>query len=327
MPWRETDVMQERIRFVALALKPSQSFSDLCDAFGISRTTGYRWLNRYYEHRSFTALTDRSRAPHHHPNQTAAAIEARIVALRREYGWGAKKLRILLAREGTTTVSLSTINRILKRQGLLRRKDAHRPAPTRFERKEPNQLWQVDFKGRVRVAGGHCYPLSILDDHSRFALGLYPLRSTGGRQTYACLVDTLKKYGVPQAMLMDHGTPWWNTNSYSGLSWVAVQLIKQGIRLYFSAYRHPQTQGRSKPSIAPLAGPLIIMAYRKPLTRPLTSLASSCSITTMCAPMKGSTCKCLQTAISPVPSPMTLHHHRGSIHKTLRLPGSTPKAA
>ena len=130
MPWRETDVMQERIRFVALALKPSQSFSDLCDAFGISRTTGYRWLNRYYEHRSFTALTDRS----------PAAIEARIVALRREYGWGAKKLRILLAREGTTTVSLSTINRILKRQGLLRRKDAHRPAPTRFERKEPNQL-------------------------------------------------------------------------------------------------------------------------------------------------------------------------------------------
>ena len=142
------------------------------------------------------------------------------------------------------TVSLSTINRILKRRGLLRRQDAHRPAPRRFERKEPNQLWQVDFKGQFRVAGGYCYPLSILDDHSRFALGLYPLRGTGGRQTYACLVDTLKKYGVPQAMLMDHGTPWWNTNSYSGLSWVAVQLIKQGIRLYFSAYRHPQTQGK-----------------------------------------------------------------------------------
>ena len=247
MPWKETDIMQERIRFVALALKPSRSFSDLCDAFGVSRTTGYRWLNRYYEHSSFTALTDRSRAPHHHPNQTSAAIEARIVALRREYGWGAKKLRILLAREGTMTVSLSTINRILKRRGLLRRQDAHRPAPRRFERKEPNQLWQVDFKGQFRVAGGYCYPLSILDDHSRFALGLYPLRGTGGRQTYACLVDTLKKYGVPQAMLMDHGTPWWNTNSYSGLSCAIDQTGHSAVLQCLSPPANTR-QGRSLPS-------------------------------------------------------------------------------
>jgi transposase InsO family protein len=235
--------MSERIRFVAAAQAQQQSFSSLCRAFGISRQCGYRWLARYQAGNSFTALSERSRAPLSSPNKTAAEIGARVIALRREYGWGAKKLHVLLARYGID-VSIATINRILRRNGLMLRQDAHQPALSRFEKPKANDLWQIDFKGRFRIAEGYCYTLSILDDHSRFALGLYPLLSTGAQDTYACIVDTLQRYGVPQALLMDHGTPWWNTNASDGLSWLTVQLMKQNIRLHFSGFRHPQTQGK-----------------------------------------------------------------------------------
>lgn len=243
MPWKETDVMSERIQFVVSALAGKRSFSSLCRTFGISRRCGYRWLARYQAGNSFTALSDHSRAPLSSPNRTAPETEARVVALRQRYGWGAKKLHVLLRREGLN-LSIATINRILRRNGLMLRKDAHQPALGHFERPNANDLWQIDFKGRFRIAEGHCYTLSILDDHSRFALGLYPLLSTAAEETYACLVHTLQTCGVPEAILMDHGTPWWNTNSSDGLSWLAVQLMKQGIRLYFSGFRHPQTQGK-----------------------------------------------------------------------------------
>lgn len=243
MPWRETSVMEERIRFVALALERKQPLAELCRSFGISRTTGYNWLRRYQEEQSFTALTDRSRAPHQHPNATDPAIVERVVALRLQYGWGAKKLRVLLEREGIDLACI-TVNRILKRQGLLRRADAHQPALTRFERQRPNELWQMDFKGPFTVQEGRCHVLSLLDDHSRYAVGLFPLPSTAAHPTYTCLVETFRRYGLPEEMLMDHGIPWWNPNSFSGLSWLAVQLIKQGIELHFSRFRHPQTQGK-----------------------------------------------------------------------------------
>ena len=243
MPWKETDVMTERIKFVELALGGNQSFASLCRAFGISRQCGYRWLARYHAVNSFTGLKEHSRAPLSSPNKTAPETEARVVALRQQYYWGAKKLHVLLRREGLD-VRIATINRILRRNGLMLRRDTHQPALGHFERPNPNDLWQIDFKGRFRIAEGHCYTLSILDDHSRFALGLYPLLSTAAEDTYACLVRTMQTYGVPEAILMDHGTPWWNTNSSDGLSWLAVQLMKQGVRLYFSGFRHPQTQGK-----------------------------------------------------------------------------------
>lgn len=243
MPWVETSVMSERIRFVAAALKGAQSFASLCREYGISRPCGYRWLARYTDGNSFTALVDRSRAPLSSPNKTDSEVEARVIALRRGYGWGAKKLHVLLSQDGIA-ISIPTINRILRRNGLMLRQDAHQPAVSRFEKIGPNELWQMDFKGRFPIAEGHCYPLSILDDHSRYALGLYPLLSTGAEETYASIVDTMHKYGVPQAILVDHGTPWWNTNASDGLSWLAVQLMKQDIRLCFSGFRHPQTQGK-----------------------------------------------------------------------------------
>jgi len=102
----------------------------------------------------------------------------------------------------------------------------------------------MDFKGPWEVAEGHCYPLSILDDYSRYLVDLGALKGTGAEGVAAQLVRTFESHGVPEAMLMDHGTPWWSTTNGHGLTWLSVELIKQGIRLHFSGIRHPQTQGK-----------------------------------------------------------------------------------
>ena len=243
MPWKVSEVKDQRIGFVARALGGERPLSGLCREFGISRPTGYHWLRRYQEVGSFSELEERSRRPRHSPHQTPVGIERRVEQLRRRYGWGARKLQVLLEREGVEVKEV-TLNRILKRRGLIEKKSPSGQARRRFERETPNELWQMDFKGEYRCSGGYCYPLSILDDHSRYLLGLYALRSQQWEPVWDCMSETLQRYGVPQALLLDHGTPWWsNTNGY-GLTRLSVELIKQGIQLLWSGIGHPQTQGK-----------------------------------------------------------------------------------
>ena len=177
MPWKVTDAMSQKISFVVRATAPGANLSALCREYGISRPTGYLWRKRYREANSVTGLEERSRRPLHSPQRTPAGVEAQVVALRRRYGWGGKKLQVLLERGGIH-LSVSTVNRILRRKGELGEYQAARPAPGRFERSEPNELWQMDFKGPFTGPDGECHPLSILDDCSRYSVGLYGLRTT-----------------------------------------------------------------------------------------------------------------------------------------------------
>ena len=173
MPWNEVDVDEQRMQFVIRATSGKERMTALCREFSISRPTGYHWCRRYRELRLLSALRERSRRPHHSPRLTAARKEQRVVALRQQTGWGAKKLHVLLAEE-EIPLSVRTIHRILERHRLIR-EDSHGPALTRFERSEPNELWQMDTKGKYPLSMGECHPLSILDDHSRYAVGLYAL--------------------------------------------------------------------------------------------------------------------------------------------------------
>lgn len=243
MPWKSSSVMEERIKFVILANRLGVNISSLCRDFGISRMTGYLWLRRYQETGSLTSVRELSRRPHYIPNRTSVEHEQQVIGLRNHYGWGAKKLRELLLREGQD-MKVVTINRILKRNNLIHPKDSHRPALKRFERKHPNELWQMDFKGDYRLPSGRCYPLSILDDNSRFAIGLYALKRQDTETVYNCLIEAFKSYGVPDAMLMDHGIPWWGNSNHHGLTRLSVRLINQGVKLHFSGIGHPQTQGK-----------------------------------------------------------------------------------
>ncbi len=244
MPWKETEVAGERIEFVVRALSDSGNFSALCRDFGVSRKTGYKWLRRFEEVGSLSRLSERSRRPHRSPGRTPEAIELRVEALRQRYGWGSKKLQWLLSEEGLELPRI-TIDRILKRRGLVSRDRAAKPAHQRFERRRPNELWQMDFKGEYRRHGRPwVHPLSLLDDHSRYCLGLYALRHPDHESVRSQLVRTFERYGLPEAMLVDHGTPWWSPANGHGLTRLSVFLIQQDIRLIYSGFRHPQTQGK-----------------------------------------------------------------------------------
>lgn len=244
MPWKETGVVERRFDFVLRARSGSETVSALCREHGISRKTGHKWLKRYAESGTVNALFDRSRRPRDSPSKTPVEIEERVVELRKTYGWSGRKLSRLLKNEGVA-ISRSTVDRIIKRSGLVRKEDQRKPATKRFERKRPNELWQMDIKGEYILRGvKRCYPLSILDDHSRYAIGLFPLNAPNGPEVRACLVSCFEDYGLPEAMLMDHGTPWWKTTSGHGLTRLSVDLIKQGIQLIYGSIAHPQTQGK-----------------------------------------------------------------------------------
>ena len=244
MPWLETDVRDQRIRFVIAASHPRANLTATCRAFGISRKTGYKWLDRQTDADSVAALADRSRRPHRSPQRTGDRVTARVVAMREIYGWGGDKLGVLLAAEGIT-VAARTVDRIIAREGLTRRDVAPAAAPRRFAHAAPNDLWQMDAKGHYPLgAGRRCHPLSIVDDHSRYAVGLYALASLHGGGVRAALVECFERYGVPRAMLMDHGAPWWAPSNAAGVSTLSVFLLKQGIHLRHGRVRHPQTQGK-----------------------------------------------------------------------------------
>jgi transposase InsO family protein len=165
------------------------------------------------------------------------------VELRQERpDWGARKLQHRLKQEGIVLPKI-TIHRVLLRHGLVRAEDRHRPAVKSFQRAEPNQLWQMDFKSPIGW-DAPVGPLSVLDDNSRYAVKLHGTWTTRAEPVREQLQQAFEQCGVPDAMLMDHGTPWWNAKAFTGASWLTLWLMKQGIRLYFSGYRHPQTQGK-----------------------------------------------------------------------------------
>jgi transposase InsO family protein len=242
MPWNEVDVQEQRMRFVMRAFGRKECLAALCREFAISRPTGYLWLRRYEQARSLRALRERSRRPQRSPRKTEEAQEQRVVALRLETGWGAKKLQVLLAEE-QIALPVRTIHRILDRHGLITQ-EQHGAAPERFERGAPNELWQMDSKGKYPLADGECHPLVILDDHSRYVVGLYALRSLTMELANEALQQSFRRYGVPRAMLMDHGSLWWATANGWGLTWLSVGLIEQGIWLIYGRIGHPQTQGK-----------------------------------------------------------------------------------
>jgi transposase InsO family protein len=242
MAWGTVNVNEQRVRFVVCASRHEKSLQELCKEFGISRPTGYEWLRRY-QAGGIAGVAEKSRRPHRSPGKTPAEIEQRVVGLRQQRpDWGARKVQVLLQREGIE-LKLVTVHRILLRHGLVREQDRHAQALTRFERRSANQLWQMDFKSPVGWESP-VGPWSLLDDHSRYAIALRGTWTTQAEPVKEGLIEAFERCGVPDEMLMDHGTPWWNMKAVAGWTWLTVWLMKQGIRLHLSGYRHPQTQGK-----------------------------------------------------------------------------------
>lgn len=236
------DVHEQRVRFVVEAVQKTRTFRALCAAYEISRPTGYLWLKRYRE-QGVAGIAEHSRKPHGSPWQTERELERQVVEVRRRYpDWGARKLQVVLARAGVE-LPRNTIHRILLRHHLVRAEERHPPAVQRFERAQPNELRQMDFKG-PRGWPQPMGPLSVLDDHSRYLITLTANGSTHGEPVQRELEESFQRCGVPEGMLMDHGTPWWSMSSAWGWTQLSLWLMRQGIRLHWSGFRHPQTQGK-----------------------------------------------------------------------------------
>jgi transposase InsO family protein len=237
--------MQSREEFVRLATAEGGSVALLCRRFGISRKTGYKWLSRY---RAGEALADRSRRPRGSPLRTAPALEASVLALRRERpSWGGRKLRRRLLDQGHMAVpAAATITAILARHGLIDAAEAAKHAPfRRFEHARPNALWQMDFKGHFAHAAGRCHPLTVLDDHSRYAVCLAACADQVTETVRGQLITVFRRYGLPERINMDNGSPW-GDGAGGRYTLLTVWLLRLGIRFSHSAAYHPQTNGKDE---------------------------------------------------------------------------------
>ena len=254
MPWKECSTMSEREEFVLLSGHSGGNLALLCRRFGISRKTGYKWIKRFASGGT-AALSDRSRRPHESPQRTCPAIEARVVELRRKHrAWGGRKIARRLRDLGhCDTPGPSTITEILRRRDLIdTAASEQRQAPLRFEHQRPNDLWQMDFKGHFAlISAGQCHPLTVLDDHSRFSLLLAACGDQRGETVKTHLTGVFRRYGLPQRILCDNGSPWGTSGSCGGApgeAWtgLGLWLLRLGIGLTHGRPYHPQTQGKEE---------------------------------------------------------------------------------
>jgi transposase InsO family protein len=239
--------MDHRQEFVRLAEAGDVSVAELCRRFGVSRQTGHLYLRRHRE-AGESGLADRSRRPLSSPARGDAGIEAQVVALRGAHPfWGGRKLARRLRDLGVSGVpSPSTVTEIPRRHGRLDPAEApkHRPFQ-RFERSAPNELWQMDFKGHIAMDRGRCHPLTVLDDHCRYSLGLVARADETRVTVQSHLTSLFHRYGLPGSMLCDNGSPWGGSGA-EGWTALEVWLMRVGVRLYHGRPRHPQTQGKEE---------------------------------------------------------------------------------
>lgn len=245
MPWKEQDTMSLRREFVLLASEEDSNVRELCRRFGVSPTTGYKWLQRYRED-GLEGLQDRSRRPKGSPDRMPSAVEAAVVGLRDLRGWGGRKIRQVLLRKGFRPVpAASTITDILRRHGRLEPSPRAQRDFQRFEADEPNDMWQMDFKGDFALRSGRCFPLTVLDDHSRFSLALRACGNQRRETVRSQLIPVFDRFGLPYTMLVDNGPPW-GAMGEKGLTRLGVWLIRLGIRVVHSRPYHPQTLGKDE---------------------------------------------------------------------------------
>ena len=250
MPWKEMSDMSQRREFVELAQAEGTNKRGLCRRFGISPTTGYKWLGRFREG-SEAGLVELPRRPHYSPARTPSQVEQAVLSARAAHpAWGARKLRRwLLDRRDVFEADMpapSTITAILRRHGRIDPAEGpkHR-SWQRFEHQAPNDLWQMDFKGHFPLTRGRCHPLTVLDDHSRFALGLQACGNEQGELVQQRLTAIFRRYGLPNTMLMDNGSPWGHDQDHPYTPFT-VWLLRLGIGVSHGRPYHPQTQGKDE---------------------------------------------------------------------------------
>ncbi len=249
MPWKECQIVEERLRFIARLLD-GEKMAGLCREFGISRKTGYKIFNRYKDC-GIDGLTDRSRRPYRHANQLPMQIEKLIVKLKKEYPhWGAPKIRerLRVLHPDVHCPAISTVHAVLDRHGLVRRRKRRRykAKGTALSRPaKPNELWCADYKGEFMLSDRrYCYPLTITDFASRYLITCDALSTTKEAYAFSVFERAFKDFGLPTTIRTDNGIPFSCPNALYGLSRLSVWWLRLGINIERIKPGHPEQNGR-----------------------------------------------------------------------------------
>lgn len=254
MPWKEIRPMDQKILFIADYLRSGHTVTDLCMMYGISRKTGYKWVNRYKEIGS-DGLQERSRQPHTSPQRIPYTIREAVIEMRKDWQLrrtrlGPKKIKVLLGQQHPSweLPSETSIYNILKKEGLVTpQKHRKRVAPGQqpfSPVREANDVWSADFKGQFKTKDGvWCYPLTVMDHQSRFLLGCRSFTGTGFEATKAAFENLFREYGLPWRIRTDNGTPFASIAA-GGLSRLSMWWVRLGILPERIERGQPQQNGR-----------------------------------------------------------------------------------
>jgi putative transposase len=250
MGWKATSNVEERFRFIQEHQSGDWSVAELCRRYGVSRKTGYKWLERYTE-QGVEGLRDQSRAPLHHPNEVLPEVAEAVVELRRQHPlWGPEKLQARLQRDAPEIVwpAPSTIGELLKRKGMTVPPKRHRrvgPSLNPLHQAEAaNQVWCIDFKGWFRCGNGsRCDPLTLTDAYSRFLLKCQAVAGMDARSVRDVMEAAFREFGLPIEILNDNGEPF-ASQGVGGLSQLSVWWVKLNIRPVRIPPGKPQYNGK-----------------------------------------------------------------------------------
>ena len=238
MPWKETDKMEQREQFIQDMLKKEIPFKQLCQQYGISEKTGYKWRNRFFQSGT-TGLYEQSKAPHNHPNQIDGDTAAELIAFKIAHpAWGPKKIRELYSRAFPehAVPSLSSVKRVLEKAKLVEKRKIRKPTSSdcprlqqQIQAKEPNDVWNIDFKGWWKSDGETCEPFTVRDRASRKILCAKLMTQKDSNSVKAVMQDLFRKYGLPKVIHSDNGAPFAAPNGLLNLTSLSVWWITLGI--------------------------------------------------------------------------------------------------
>ena len=247
MPWKKSEPMDQRIEFALKAMR-TLNFRALCQEYGVSPKTGYKWKERFMRE-GLEGMAEQSRRPHSHADQLAEEVVCEMVRLKMAHlSWGPRKIRELYLRRHGEVVSESSFKRVLERAGLTQKR--RRPRSTEAGRlssgrraNAPNEVWTTDFKGWWRSAGKHCEPLTVRDEHSRYVLEVRDLEDARTGTVRKSFERLFERHGLPQAIRSDNGAPFASRNALLGLSRLSAWWVALGIDLERGRPGHPQDNG------------------------------------------------------------------------------------
>ena len=250
MPWKEQNVMESRQAFIDDYLGERVSISSLCERYGVSTKTGYKWLKRFKEN-GYPGLANMSKRPHEHSQQLTEKQICDVIHLKKEFmEFGPKKIHNLYNRSHNIDISLSSVSRILKRSGFTKTYKKRRANPLEhkamiLEAKSPNDIWTIDFKGHWQSSERNkCEPLTIVDQYSRFILYCLPLVKSDGEHVKDVFVSLFKRYGLPKVIKSDNGPPFAHSLSPRGITRLSNWIMSLGIDVHRIQPAKPYQNGK-----------------------------------------------------------------------------------